>query len=225
MSAMSLDSITPRQRWYAACTGVAVLILLAGFFLLIHPRMSKPGDLNNQAQDVQMQVSAERAKLAGLQHKAAELPAEQRIAKAIEQKFPATADQNDLLTQISDAVTASGLSQTSVSGLTLGVPTLQVGTGKGVSVPANNSPAQGPAAQPPAAAGSTQVASMSVSMTVSAPRAQLVAFLKQLENAPRAFLVTSVSIGSASTGGSGAASATISGTMFVVPGPAAASPH
>lgn len=224
-------SITPTQKWYAIVGAVALAIFAAGFMLFVHPRMSQAGNTNAQADTVQTQIGAAATKLSLLTQKAAQLPAEEKIAAKIAQRFPNTADQNNLLTQINAAAAAAGLNPTEISGLTLGVPTVvtQAAVG-GVSLPsAAESPTPG---APTASAAPTvvapvtvgQIASMTVALNIAATPAVTIKFLHAMENGTRAFLIGTLSTGggsAAAAGGTASNTTTISGTMFIVPAPVA----
>lgn len=231
MKLSALRHPTPKQKSIGLCVIVGLAVFLLGFVMLIKPRMDKPGQINSEADGVRGQVQTETLKLQALQKKAKLLPQEKHIARQVERKFPSTADQNALLAQLQTAAAKAGLNWSAVSGLTLGVPTVQVGSSSGISVPGDPSTATAPtdstsaAATTPASTDTTststtttdstsgQVATMDVTMTVTAPQRKFQAFLKALEGSPRAFLVNSVSL----TGDTGQSS--IDGTMFIIPGP------
>lgn len=215
-----LAKLSPAARFKLLMGIIVFAILAIGYAALVQPRMGRAGEINAQAADQQIANAKAESGLAQLKEQAANLPAEKQKAAAIGVKFPASANEAELLNQINQAAAASGIAASAVTNISLTPPTAVSpgGGADGASVGVPEATASPDASGATPAASTNRIASMSVTFAVTADNGHLVAFLSQLENGPRAFLVSKVSQGGAASAGA-AATVNIEGTMFVIPAP------
>lgn len=198
-----------------------VVLAVAGWFLLLSPRLATAGELNDQRDGVETANAVTRTQIDELKRMEAEIGQAKADADLLTRRFPPTAEQSVLFNLVQQAAASAGLPASRISTLTISVPSLGSSDGS-VTLPgatavdptttavAPSDPAA--AATPPPAAGG-QLASMTVDVTVSGPQDRLVAFVRALENMDRAFLVNNINLG----GADGTSSLTLSGRMFLLP--------
>lgn len=187
-----------------------LLIAAAGWMLVIGPQNDALAEVREQTQTARDQNDLLTLQLATLRKQAAELDATRETAAALARKFPPTADQPGLFRQVTGAATAAGIPARDVTALTPTPPTVG-----GVDPAAGVQPESGPA----------QLARQTVTVSVTGGYTETQDLLENLEEMPRAYLVSSVTLSSASEGGSaeaggpgaGAFTTTITGDMFVMP--------
>lgn len=200
-----------------------VVVAVAGWFVLLSPRLATAGDLNDQRDGVETANAVTRTQIEELKQMEAEIGQAKADADLLTRRFPPTAEQSVLFNLVQQAAATAGLPASRISTLTISVPSLGSSDGS-VTLPGATSGAPAVdtgtvptdpalAAAPPAAAGG-QLASMTVDVTVSGTKSRLVAFVRALENMDRAFLVTSINLGGSEAG---SASLTLSGQMFLLP--------
>jgi type IV pilus assembly protein PilO len=106
---------TSARTWYIAAAVVAVLLLVAGWFLAVAPAKSTAAELNEQAAQVQSQNDSTRAEIAQLQAQSKDLPAqEQRIAE-IRQRIPASPALPSLVRELDSRADTAGVVLVSVT--------------------------------------------------------------------------------------------------------------
>lgn len=200
-----------------------VVILLLSWFLLLSPRMATANDLNLQREATAVQNVGTAARIAELEQMKANIGDTKADAEALAARFPATAAQSDLFILIREAAAKAGIPESNITDLTPGVPTLGSSDGS-VTLAAPPAPAADPNAAPVAGAAAaapaptSQLGTMTLDVTVNGTSAQIIAFLKALENMDRSYLINSVNVGdSGAVGGAVNASATINGKMFTLP--------
>lgn len=208
---------------------ILVVILIAGWFLLLSPRLEKASDLRSQREAVASENVTTKATIDDLEKKKANIGEAQADAELLAGKFPSTAAEAELFALIRKAASDAGLPEKNVTDLTPGIPAL-ASTDGSVALPADQAaPAEGEASDPnaapaagtdaaaggeKAAAPAAQLATMSLDLSVTGSQAQVIRFLGELENMDRAILIETVSFGD---GEKGSGSATISGKMFLLP--------
>lgn len=210
-----------------------VVIAVAGWFVLLSPRLATAGELNDQRDSVETANAVTRTQIEELKQMEAEIGQAKADADLLTRRFPPTAEQSVLFNLVQQAAASAGLPASRISTLTISVPSLGSTDGS-VTLPgasAADPASTGTAPTDPAAAGTAptdpsvaattvpvagaggQLASMTVDVTVSGTKPRLIAFVRALENMDRAFLVTSINLG----GADGASSLTLSGRMFLLP--------
>lgn len=191
--------IAPNRLWMAGGALACILMLVAGWFLLIQPKRAEAVDTRLQTESVQQSNEQLRVRIAQLKAQFATLPAKQRQLEEVRRAMPQDIAESTLLREVQ--ALASGTGSTLVS-VTSGELTP---LGSAASAPAAASPSASSTATASASAGGTTagaapvgeglVQSLPVTIVVDAPFASSQAFLQQLQNKmPRAFLVTDLQI-------------------------------
>ena len=163
------------KKWYAAAALASVLVLLAGWFLLVSPQRQSAEDIGLQA-DAAVENNANlQTKINALKVQYTTLPSLQKQLAVVQAHMPATPNLARLLSSLSAAATASGVKLVSV------IPANPVALNAGAQVDSGL-----------AAPGGVQV--IGVNVTVSGPFTNTRLFLTSLEAMPRAFLVTGLAI-------------------------------
>lgn len=181
---------------------VALLVVAAlGWLLVVGPQTAALTDVRTQTVDAVAQTEGLRQQLAVLKDQQEQLPRIRSASADLSTKFPATADQPGLFEAVSAAVSDAGIPAKNLTALTPSPPV--VGSGdETAGVPLQTEGAVGDLA--------TQTVTVSVDSTYDQTRI----LLANLEQMPRAYLVTSLTV----TAVEGAEfSTTITGDMFVMP--------
>lgn len=176
-----------------------LLIAAAGWMLVIGPTNDALADVREQTQTARDQNDLLTLQLATLRKQAAELDRTRETAVALARKFPPTADQPGLFRQVTGSATAAGIPARDVTALTPTPPTV-------------GAPDAGTGVQPQS--GPADLARQTVTVSVTGGYAQTQDLLENLEEMPRAYLVSSVTLSSSEGGGF---TTTVTGDMFVMP--------
>lgn len=177
-----------------------VLIVAAGWLLVVGPTTAALADVREQIEASRAQNQVLEAQLLTLQDQAANLDVTRETAAVLATMFPPTADQPGLFKQVTDAAADAGIGPKDVTALTPTPPAVG-----GVD------PASG--VQP--TAPTDNLARQTVTVTVEGDYAATQELLENLEEIPRAYLITSVTLGGGSV--AGRYTTTITGDMFVMP--------
>lgn len=198
------------SRWYAAAALASVLVLVAGWFLLVSPQRDNADAISAQA-DSQVQANAiTQTKIDQLKAEYTNMPALQQQLALLQTHLPQTPNMPSLLRSLSQAATSSGVTLMAVTPV---APAALSGAGTVQAAPAG---AGGSALSAP---GQVDVIGMTVQ--ISGPFANTRLFLSSLEAMPRAFLVTGLNIARATSSGgasSGAAPTTPGGLTTTITG-------
>lgn len=197
-----MDSNTPTASKVIGGLGLAAIAAL-GWTLVLGPETSSLSDTRAQVDAAREQNTVLLSQLSQLKAQEKELRKTRKIASDLSAKFPPTADQPGLFEQVTTAAVDAGIGP---KGVTTLAPT----------PPVIGSAASGVGAAQPAV-GSGTLASQDVQVAVTGTYDQTQHLLENLENMPRAFLVTSVSLSGSGEAATGAFTTTIAGNMFVMP--------
>jgi Tfp pilus assembly protein PilO len=168
--------------------------------LVLGPETSTLADTRLQIESTRQQNQVLTQQLSSLKTQSEQLGATRRTARQLAKKFPPTADQPGLFREVTDAAVDAGIGPNGVTTLAPTAPVIG-GTEGGVT------------ADPPAS-GSGQLASQTVSVSITGTYEQTRQLLENLEHMPRAYLITSVTLGGGDTD---SYTTTIAGEMFVMP--------
>jgi Tfp pilus assembly protein PilO len=182
-----------KLKQYVVLTVVASLVVLAaGWFLLVSPKRSQAADLRTQAA-AQVTANAQlETQLQVLKAQAKDLPKQQARLAAVAAKIPSNPALPALVRALTTASTSAGVELISV---TPSSPTLVAGA----------APTAGtaPAATAPAATGSTvaapavdagQLAAIPLTLNVVGGYFQVEQFVSNLESLPRSMRVTNLKL-------------------------------
>jgi hypothetical protein len=228
------------STWVGGTVVVALLLLVAGWFLLVSPVLASAGETRVAAEDVEADNELARDRIETLKVQFAELDASKATLAELQKQVPTTAQLADYLRQVDAQAVAHGVAVTAVSP---GTPE--------VFAPVTAAPAAAPvtdgtaadgtnaddAATDPAAASTTPATGASaslglidvpVTMTAVGNYTNVLAWIQAMqEQTDRLLLVTSVT-GTAQTdsgagGGKPATTVgdvelTVTGYLYVLPG-------
>lgn len=201
MSTPVSDTRPRTALWIGGAGALALLAIIASYFLFIGPQRAQASDLATErvaAQEKNAHIVAETDRLktqfATLGERKAELA-------ALLAKFPAEADVPALMTQLSAYSSASGVT---ITELTTGTPALHAGTSGAEQ-----------------ASGLT-IVDVPVTLTIAGSFSGTELFLKNVQaDMQRYFTVTSVTATTGSEIAGGSVSTQVEGVVYVVRDPAA----
>jgi Tfp pilus assembly protein PilO len=182
--------------------GALVLLLVAalGWLLVVGPETSALADARSQIQSTRDQNQGLAAQLSALEAQRKELGPTRRAAKKLAEKFPPTADQPGLFEAVTAAAVDAGIGADGATTLAPSPP--QVGGADAATGAVGAGPATG-----------GNLANQTVTVSITGGYDQTEQLLENLEQMPRAYLITGVTLG----GGDGGYTTTVTGEMFVMP--------
>jgi Tfp pilus assembly protein PilO len=239
--------MTKAQQWLALTVAGCLALVVAGWYLLVSPERAQAADLREQAtaQDDVNRSLQEQVRV--LEARAKALPKAQAALADFTTKVPPSPELPELVRELSAAAEASGVELRTVTPQPPAplAPAVQDPAAAPVpdpAVPDAPEPTDAPedAALPPAPAQATdsgpQLAAIPIALDVRGGYFEVLQFLSRLEELPRAFRVTDLSLvegpegnGPVEAGGGEPAevavdgrvlSATIAGTAFTTLGSA-----
>jgi Tfp pilus assembly protein PilO len=204
--------MTQTRKWGLATALAVVVILVAGWFLLIAPTRTEAANLTAEAADVEGQNQLLQTQIAALQQQQKQLPKMQSELAEMQRAMPPSPALPSLIRTLSDVAERSGVTLVSLT------PSTPTSTGPALAATAGT-PAQ---TLPPGV-----VAYQDLQMLVSGGYFEMQQFLNQLERMERAILVTGVNLteaGDSADEAAGSAAGTtgglegqVSGKVFFVP--------
>ena len=202
--------MTDTRKWTLGAVLVSVLILVAGWFLLIAPQRAEVSKLQTETQTQDNANSASETELAVLKQQNKDLPEKQAELAALQTKIPESPDLPTYIREMQDIGRQAGVEFASLT------PTAPVTVG-GVA-------GTGGALVP------EQLAALNVDLVVSGDYFQITKFMNDLETAKRYTLVSGYDItteesdgaaptdsSSSSTSDSTVLTATINARIYLVP--------
>ncbi|NAZ74899.1 type 4a pilus biogenesis protein PilO [Kineococcus sp. T13] len=184
--------------WIAGTGVLAVLVLLATYFLLIAPKRAEAADLATQRLQAQQDNEVLEQETALLEAQFATLDERRAEIAAITAELPAEAQTQQLLRQVETFATASGVTLLSVAP---GAPVL------------HGADATGAAADTSGAV----VVDLPITLTTEGTFAGTELFLKQLQaDMGRFLLVDDLSLANGTTDGGEGVTTTVTGRVFVM---------
>jgi type IV pilus assembly protein PilO len=216
--------MTTTRVWSAGAAVAALVMVIAGWFLLISPQRSEAASLREQTVSQQGVNDSMRLKTEQLKAQFASLPERQAQLAEIQQQMPGNAALPSLIRSLSGAADAAGVTLTSIAP---GAPTALTPAG------------------PTGAAGATTLAggpaaplqAISTTVVTGGSYAELTLFMQKLQTMRRAFLVenigltagadvaaTTTTTASAVKKSTGELTMTVTGKVFVLSADAAAAP-
>lgn len=197
---MQLDAA---KKWYAAAALASVVVLVAGWLLLVSPQRATADDIAAQADSQLASNQVSQAKIDALKLQYQNLPSLQAELAVVGSHIPQAANLPSLLRTLSQAAVTAGVT---LSTVTPSNPVPLTGTSSG-----------GPGGL--AAPGGVNV--IPVVLQITGPFANTRLFLASLEGMPRSFLVTGLTVARGTAGASatgtpapGSLSSTITGRVF-----------
>jgi Tfp pilus assembly protein PilO len=180
------------------------LVAAAGWIFVLSPQTSALGEVQAQIQETKDQNDLLQLQLVVLQRQEKALPETRATADALAARFPPTADQPGLFRAVTAAAVDAGIPARDVTTLTPTPPVLGSAT-------------QTEGVQLPSESASPDLARQTVTLTVEGSYRGSQRLLANLEQMPRAYLVTSVTVTTGTDPGTFVT--TVTGDMFVMPPP------
>jgi type IV pilus assembly protein PilO len=194
--------MTVTRKWTVGAALVAVLILVAGWFLLISPKRAEVADLEAQAQSQVDSNSQLETELALLEQQYKDLPQKQAELSALRTQLPQAPELPSYIRQLQDLGKQSGVvlqSMTPAVAASIGVPPIAGST----------------ALQPDA------LAAINVDIVVEGTYFEVTKFINDLETTERYTLVGGLNISESENGDDTASdpllAATLNARIFLVP--------
>ncbi|HLZ37284.1 MAG TPA: type 4a pilus biogenesis protein PilO [Mycobacteriales bacterium] len=176
--------MTRMQQW-SVLTGLAVVvILLAGWFLLVAPKRGEAADLREQTTAQEQRYRQVRTQLVMLKAQDAKLPAQRARLGQIAAKLPGDTALPTLVRSLTDTAARSGVD---IVSMTPGQPAA-------VTAPTSGSGSASSATGSSRTRSAGQLASIPVTLQVHGGFFQLEGFVHRLETLRRALLVTGVTL-------------------------------
>lgn len=165
-------------KWYGASALAALLVLVAGWSLLVSPQRANAEEVNASAESkVAANVATER-QIASLKVQYKDLPVLEQQLAAVRGRIPQAPNLPGLLRSLTTTAKTAGVVLTSVT----------------PSVPAPLGGGSGSRAEDSGLGGPGQVNQVPMSLAVEGKFANLRLFLSGLEAMPRSFLVSSLDV-------------------------------
>ena len=196
------------RTWSLGAAGLALLIVVAGWFLLISPAKSKVSDLNTQTAAQQQTNAGLATQVAQLKLQNKALPKQEAKLAEIRRHLPPTPAMPAFITTLTQIATDSGVKLVSVapatpSAVTTVAPVVATPT---PSASASSGSATDDTPVTPAApvAPPSALRMVPVAITVNGTYYNVVAFLSKVENLKRSMLVYAIQITPGVAGGASA---------------------
>lgn len=194
--------MTDTRKWTVGAVLIAVLVLVAGWFLLIAPQRAEVSSLEVETQNQDNANSALQTELAVLKQQNKELPEKQAELAALQTKIPQEADLPTYIREIQSMGDRAGVGFKSLAP-TAAVTMGGVGSTTGALTPG-------------------ELAALNVDIVVTGSYFEITKFMNDLETAQRYTLVSGYTIDSEgselTTGGNAPElTATINARIFLVP--------
>lgn len=209
---MNTQTLTPTRKTTLIGSLILLVALVAAWMFVLSPRSDAIAAVNEETAAAEASNQALRGQIASLKARQAQLPELREISKALDRRFPTTAEQAKLLRMITAAAAEAGIAPQHLTGMQMDAPA-PVGGATSAQLPG-------------VAAPISQIAGQKLTINVSGSPSQIRQFVRNLEKLPRAFAVSTISVSqqavaqepteSASTAPD-AQTVTLTGDMFIMP--------
>ena len=188
------------KQWVALTVVGCLGIMAAGWFLLVSPKRTEAAEIRDQAVAQEATNAGLRTQLEVLQAQAKDLPKKQADLARVAAKIPDNPGMPGLIRALTAAGTSAGVQLVSV---TPGAPAPVAVAAPVAGAPAPDAAAAAPAAPAPAAADPNapaaagpagSLAEIPVALNVVGGYFEVSQFLANLENLPRAYRVTGLTL-------------------------------
>lgn len=182
--------MTRTRKWTLATAGLVVLVLLAGWLLVISPKRSEAAELTDQAAAQVDKNQQLRAQIEVLKAQAADLPAQEAKLAEIRQKLPANPALPGLVRSLSSIASKSGVVLVSVSPAEPS-DVVDPAAAAAAAQPSSSDPAADDAAtDDPAAEVPVGLKSIQLTITVTGSYYDIEQFFNKAEDLTRSMMVT-----------------------------------
>lgn len=197
-----------RRVWLGGGVAVTVLVLLAGWLLLVQPQLSATADTRTRTEDAQLQNSTLAGKVSTLKAADRNLPALVSGLRSTRQQLPITSGLSTFTDQLGRQAAAAKVTVTSIavgtaSVVTAAVPVPAATAATGTGAITENAPAGATTGGTGGPAG--QLYQVQVTLITTGGLSQQRGFLTAVQHeGPRAALVTSIQLAPATDAGAAA---------------------
>lgn len=218
-----MDKLKP---WVLLTVAACLVVLAAGWFLLVSPQRAEADDLRAQTATQEAGNAAELTRLAALKAQAKDLPKQQAKLAAVQAKIPADPAMPTLIRALNAASADAGVT---LVGITPSAPV----AASAAPAPAPVDPADPAAAAAPAAPAASALTRIPLTLDVVGSYFEIQQFVSSVEGLDRALRISGLSLAEATdanAAGPRAApgsrlAAAITGEVFLTPSaPAPATP-
>jgi Tfp pilus assembly protein PilO len=194
-----------KTRQWSVFTAVAVVVvLLAGWFLLVKPQSSKTSNLKSEAATQQSSNDVLVSQIAALQAEERQLPQQQSALQKFATQVPDNAAEPTMIRQLQAAAAGAGVDLISI---TPGAATVVTTSGQ---VPGSSS------LTAPTTSGA-QLVELPLSLGITGTYPNVESFFQSLEKLPRSLLVSSWSLCPDGSGAGAAGGSTVSCAVPATP--------
>jgi Tfp pilus assembly protein PilO len=191
--------MTKTRQWTVFTAIAVVVVLLAGWFLLVKPQSTKATNLRSEATTQQQANAVLQTQIATLQTEQRQLPQQQQALQKFATQVPTDPSEPAIIRQLSAAANGSGVELVSMT----------PGTASAVAPPGTT---PGTSTLTPATSSAGTLVQLPIALAILGSYANVESFFQSLEKLPRALLVTGWSLcptaASSTSAGSGGASCT-----------------
>jgi Tfp pilus assembly protein PilO len=173
--------MTKTRQWTIFTVLAVVVVLLAGWLLLVKPQSAKTTSLRSQAATQQSNNALLQTKLASLLTEKHQLVNQQAALAKFRTQVPQNASEPAIIRQLSAAAAGANVD---LIGITPGIPSLVATPGTAV----------GSSSLPAAPSASGQLVQLPVSIGITGTYPNVESFFQEIEKLPRAMLVTGWSL-------------------------------
>ena len=191
-------------------TGAVIAAIAIAWLLILSPRLAQSADLQTQAESIEVMNVSQQRRLTELTKMAKAAPTAAVRVQELLSRMPQEAQLPQLFTQITKAAQAAGIPAEKISAITQAVP---------VPLDDPTVSATGPVAdaQQSAQRANIRVAKLDVTVSVTGSLDQVQAFVKNIEELNRDFVLTGLTVANQSGGDAGADRvATLTATTFIL---------
>jgi Tfp pilus assembly protein PilO len=173
--------MTKTRQWSVFTAVAVIVVLLAGWFLLVKPQSSKTSSLKAQAASQEQSNQLLQTTIAQLQTEERQLPQQQQALQKFATQVPSDAAEPTVIRQLSAAAAGAGVDLVS---MTPGAATLVTTSG---TVPGSSTLSTAPTT-------SGQLLQLPLTLGITGTYPNVESFFQSLEKLPRALLVTGWSL-------------------------------
>lgn len=197
------------------------LLLIAGFMLVLQPLFAQNAKFTAEITAAEAEQTSVLEKLELLRYQRDTIEEVEKLDDELSKEFPGTANTPALINTIAEAANDAGMGSNNITNLTAGIPSLVSGTGGTDAAGAAPAPAAegaDPAAAPTpdAAAGSTNLAEITLDISVEGDVDEVSEFVNNLRDADRNLTILSFNLASDSAQGNNSkTTATVSAKTYI----------
>lgn len=197
------------------------LLLIAGFMLVLQPLFAQNAKFTAEITAAEAEQTSVLEKLELLRYQRDTIEEVEKLDDELSKEFPGTANTPALISTIAEAANDAGMGSNNITNLTAGIPSLVSGTGGtdaagAAPAPAAEGAAPAAAPTPDAAAGSTNLAEITLDISVEGDVDEVSEFVNNLRDADRNLTILSFNLASeAGESGNGKTTATVSAKTYI----------